>query len=75
MPIFIFEVDFIYKGEIFMKYKLSRKEMKSIVTGEIALTTVVAICAIALMSVIIYKLFMSNEGSSQVPGGWKFTWK
>ena len=58
-----------------MKYKLSRKDMKTIVTGEIALATVMAICAIALMSVVIYKLFMSNEGSSQVPGGWKFTWK
>ena len=58
-----------------MKYKLSTKEMKAIVTGEIALVTVMAICAVALMSVIIYKLFMSNEGSSTVPGGWKFTWK
>ena len=58
-----------------MKYKLSKKDMKTIVTGERALTTIMAICAIALMSVVIYKLFMSNEGSSQVPGGWKFTWK
>lgn len=58
-----------------MKYKLSKKDTKTIVTGEIALTTIMAICAIALMSVVIYKLFMSNEGSSQVPGGWKFTWK
>ena len=58
-----------------MKYKLSRKDMRAIVTGEIALATVLTICAIALMSVVIYKLFMSNEGSTQVPGGWKFTWK
>ena len=58
-----------------MKYKLSKKEMQTIVTGEIALATVMTICAIALMAVIIYKLFMSNEGSSQAPGGWKFTWK
>ena len=58
-----------------MKYKLSRKEMQTIVTGEIALTTVMAICAIALMAVVIYKLFISKEGTSQVPGGWKFTWK
>ncbi len=58
-----------------MKYKLSTKEMENIVTGEIALATIMAICAIALMAVIVYKLFMSNEGSSQVPGGWKFTWK
>ena len=58
-----------------MKYKLSQKNMQTIVTGEVALATVMAICAIALMSVVIYKLFMSNEGSSTVPGGWKFTWK
>ena len=58
-----------------MKYPLSTKDMKAIVTGEVALATVMAICAIALMSVVIYKMFMSNEGSSTVPGGWKFSWK
>ena len=58
-----------------MKYKLSKKDMSTIVTGEVALATVMTICAIALMSVIIYRIFMSNEGSTQVPGGWKFTWK
>jgi len=58
-----------------MKYKLSKKDMRTIVTGEIALATVMTICAIALMAVVIYKLYMSKEGSSQVPGGWKFTWK
>jgi len=63
------------KGEKFMKYKLSKKDMSTIVTGEVALATVMTICAIALMSVIIYRIFMSNEGSTQVPGGWKFTWK
>jgi len=58
-----------------MKYKLSQKDMKAIVTGEVTLAAVMAICAIALVSVIIYKIFMSNEGSSSVPGGWKFNWK
>ena len=58
-----------------MKYPLSKENLKTIVTGEVALATVMAICAIALISVVIYKLFMSNEGSSTVPGGWKFTWK
>ena len=56
-------------------YKLSEKDMKTIVTGEIALATVLTICAIALMSVVIYKIFMGSEGSSTVPGGWKFSWK
>lgn len=58
-----------------MKYKMSLKEKKSIVTGEITLAAVMAICAIAIVAVIVYKLFMSDEGSSTVPGGWKFSWK
>ena len=58
-----------------MKYPLNKKDMQTIVTGEVALTTIMAICAIALMAVVIYKMFMSNEGSSTVPGGWKFSWK
>ena len=57
-----------------MKYKLSEKDMRTIVTGEVALATVMAVCAIALVAVIMYKMFMSDEGSSTVPGGWKFTW-
>ena len=58
-----------------MKYKLSEKEASEIVTGEITLAAVMAICAIAIVAVIVYKMFMSNEGSSTVPGGWKFSWK
>lgn len=58
-----------------MMYKLSKKDMETIVTGEVALTAVMAVCAIALMAVIMYKMFMSSEGSSTVPGGWKFSWK
>lgn len=57
-----------------MKYKLSPKDMRTIVTGEITLTAVMAVCAIALVAVIMYKMFMSDKGSSTVPGGWKFTW-
>lgn len=57
-----------------MKYKLSQKDMRTIVTGEITLTAVMAVCAIALVTVIMYKMFMSDKGSSTVPGGWKFTW-
>lgn len=58
-----------------MKVLLSEKETKSIVTGELALTTVLAICAIAIVAVIVYRMFMSTEGSTTVPGGWKFSWK
>lgn len=55
--------------------QLSEKECKQIVTGEITLTAVMAICAIAIVAVVVYRLFMSKEGSSNIPGGWKFTWK
>ena len=58
-----------------MKYKLSEKQASEIVTGEVTLTAVLAICAIAIVAVIVYKMFMSKEGSSTVPGGWKFSWK
>ena len=58
-----------------MKYKLSEKQASEIVTGEVTLAAVMAICAIAIVAVIAYKMFMSKEGSSTVPGGWKFSWK
>lgn len=58
-----------------MKYKLSKEDNQKIVTGEVTLAAVMAICAIAIVAVVVYKMFMSNEGSSTVPGGWKFTWK
>ena len=58
-----------------MKHKLSEKEASKIVTGEVTLAAVMAVCAIAIAAVIAYKMFMSKEGSSTVPGGWKFSWK
>lgn len=58
-----------------MKQKLTVEECSNIVTGEITLATVFAICAIAIVAVVVYKLFMSKEGNTTTPGGWKFTWK
>ena len=58
-----------------MKKELTMYECDQIVTGEaITLATVMAIVAISLMAVIVYKLFTSKKGTTQVPGGWKFTW-
>lgn len=54
---------------------LTKQECKQVVTGEITLTAVMAICAIAIVAVVVYRMFMSKEGSSSIPGGWKFTWK
>lgn len=58
-----------------MKRQLSEKESKEILTGEITLAAVMAVCAIAIVAVVVYRMFMSKEGSSQIPGGWKFSWK
>lgn len=58
-----------------MKRQLTEQEMSQIVTGEITLAAVMAICAIAIVAVVVYRMFMSKEGSSSIPGGWKFSWK
>ncbi|MGM9873510.1 MAG: hypothetical protein ACI31G_01130 [Bacilli bacterium] len=54
---------------------LTQKELKEHVVGEaITLTAVLAVCAAALLAIVIYRLFVSNKGTVTVPGGWKFTW-
>lgn len=58
-----------------MKTELSLEECKYIETGAITLTSVMAICAIAIVAIVAYKLFTSKQGSTNIPGGWKFTWK
>ncbi len=59
-----------------MKQKLTIKECNEIYCGEaITLTAIMAICAIAIAAVVVYKLFLSNTGSTTIPGGWKFSWK
>lgn len=55
---------------------LSDEETKNIITGEvITLSAVMAIAAIAIVAVIVYRLFMSEKGSTTLPGGFKFEWK
>ena len=57
------------------KRELTREEMEGIVTGEaVTLAAVMAVLAIAIISVVVYNLFKTNKGSTTVPGGWKFTW-
>lgn len=58
-----------------MKQEISLKECESIQTGEITLAAVMAVVAIAIVAVVVYKLFLSQQGSANIPGGWKFTWK
>ena len=51
-------------------------ELQQIKGGEaLTLTAVMTILATAIVAVIVYRLFMSEEGSTTLPGGWKFTWK
>lgn len=53
---------------------LSNESLESQVVGEIALATVLALMAAAVVAVVIYKLFMSSKGGATIPGGWKFSW-
>lgn len=54
---------------------MSQEEMQNHYVGEaITLTAVMAIVAVAVMAVVIYRLFRSGKGGVTVPGGWKFSW-
>ncbi len=56
--------------------KLTTEEMSVLTGGEaISLAAVMAILVIAIAAVVVYRLFMSSEGSAQIPGGFKFTWQ
>ena len=59
-----------------MKYHLmNQEEMQNHYVGEaITVTAVMAILTVAVMAVVIYRLFRSNKGGVTVPGGWKFSW-
>lgn len=59
-----------------MKEKLSLEALKEVQVGEaITLTSVMAILAVAVTAVVIYRIFKSKTGSTSMPGGWKFEWK
>jgi len=55
---------------------MSTAEAENKIVGEaITLTAIMAIAAIAIAAVVIYRLFMSQKGSTTLPGGFKFEWK
>ena len=57
------------------KIEISDEELNQIQPGEaITLATVMAILAIAIITVIAYRLFMSGEGTVKLPGGYSFQW-
>lgn len=54
---------------------LTEKEMSDHYVGEaITVTAVMALVTVAVMAVVIYRLFRSSKGGVTVPGGWKFSW-
>ena len=54
---------------------LSSEEMANHYVGEaITVTAVMAILTVAVMAVVVYRLFRSSKGGVTVPGGWKFSW-
>lgn len=56
-------------------HQLTSEEMSQIYVGEaITVTAVMAIVTVAVMAVVIYRLFRSGKGGVNVPGGWKFSW-
>ena len=53
---------------------LTDEEADKIEVGEaITLSAVLAIVAVAVAAVVIYKLFLSKKGTANF-GGWKFSW-
>ena len=54
---------------------MTLEEMKNHQVGEaITVTAVMALLTVAIMAVVVYRLFRSNKGGVTVPGGWKFSW-
>lgn len=54
---------------------LTPEEMQNHYVGEaITVTAVMAIVTVAIMAVVVYRLFRSGKGGVTVPGGWKFSW-
>ncbi len=58
------------------KVSLTEAELNEIRVGEaITLTAVLAVMAISILAVVVYRLFTSKSSTIKLPGGWQFTWK
>lgn len=58
------------------KVSLTDAELNEIKVGEaITLTAVLAVMAISILAVVVYRLFVSKSSTIKIPGGWSFTWK
>lgn len=55
---------------------LTESELENTIVGEaLTLTAVMAVLAISIVVVVVYRLFMSSSSTVKIPGGWSFTWK
>lgn len=55
---------------------LNNYALSKIKGGEaITLTAVMTVLVIAIVTVVVFKLFASKQGSTTIPGGFKFEWK
>lgn len=54
---------------------LSENEQKSLYGGEVlTMTLVLTVTAIAIITVIVWKLYQSKKGKVTFPGGFLFEW-
>ncbi|MBR6866463.1 MAG: hypothetical protein IKM80_04395 [Bacilli bacterium] len=55
--------------------ELTLSERQAICPGEaLALTAVMAVLAISIVAVVVYRLLKSTKGTAKAPGGWAVTW-
>ncbi len=54
---------------------MKRYELENHIVGEaLTITAVMAVVAVALAAVIVYRIFVSSDVDITIPGGWQFTW-
>ena len=53
---------------------LNESEMANLKGGELTLMAVMTVLVAAIVAVIIYRLFMSDKGSTSLPGGFNLSW-
>lgn len=54
--------------------ELNDFQMTEIKGGEVTVAAMMALMVAAIVAVVIYRLFMSDKGSTTLPGGFKFSW-
>ena len=54
---------------------LTDEEMKETIGGvAITLSAIMALLAIGVVAVVVYRIFMSKKGKTKLPGGFEFSW-